>query len=121
MKHKYLLLLLLFSSITFAQLVVPSHLQSYYGQTTITSTGLTLKNELATITTNQHQYFLTYSEVWDALKITDEDPDNNSKVLLIYGWNNSGSTTQHRSRSKNDNGGNVGDWNREHTYPQSLG
>src|SRR5690606_41715169 len=26
-----------------------------------------------------------------------------------------------RVRSKNDNGGNTGDWNREHTYAKSLG
>jgi len=42
--------------------------------------------------------------------------------LLIYGYNDAdGNTTTDRTRSKNNNGGGVGDWNREHVFPKSLG
>lgn len=60
---------------------------------------------------SEHE-FLTYSEVWDALKITDEDPNNPNNVLLFYSG---------ISRSKNENGGNVGQWNREHVWAKSHG
>jgi len=55
---------------------------------------------------------LSYSEVWDALKETDEDPDNPSNVIELY---------TRRSISKDANGGDLGDWNREHTWAKSHG
>lgn len=55
---------------------------------------------------------LTYAQVWDALKESDEDPNNSQNVLLFYSG---------KSRSKNLNGGNIGDWNREHTWAKSHG
>ncbi|TDC61328.1 endonuclease I family protein [Streptomyces hainanensis] len=55
---------------------------------------------------------LTYAQVWDALKDTDQDPANPANVVLLY-------TGQ--SRSADRNGGNVGDWNREHVWAQSHG
>ncbi|WP_298470516.1 endonuclease [uncultured Psychrobacillus sp.] len=55
---------------------------------------------------------LSYSQVWDALKETDEDPKNKNNVILFYSG---------KSRSKTANGGNVGQWNREHTWAKSHG
>ncbi|WP_306010179.1 endonuclease [Bacillus sp. MMSF_3328] len=55
---------------------------------------------------------LSYSQVWDALKETDEDPNNPNNVILLYSG---------LSRSKDRNGGNVGDWNREHVWAKSHG
>ncbi|MDT0344443.1 endonuclease I family protein [Streptomyces litchfieldiae] len=55
---------------------------------------------------------LTYSQVWDALKNTDQDPANVANVRLFY-------TGQ--SRDADLNGGDVGDWNREHVWAQSHG
>jgi hypothetical protein len=53
---------------------------------------------------------------------TDLDPTDPTKVLLIYGYNDSDSDiTNDRTRSKDLNGGNQGNWNREHVYPRSLG
>ncbi len=121
MKQFYLIALLFISAFSYAQLVPPTNLQAYYSGIDFDNTGLTLKDALSTKTISKHTNFLSYSNVWNALKITDEDPDNNSNVLLIYGFNDNGNVTEHRSRNKNDNGGNVGDWNREHTYPRSLG
>ncbi|MGG0658080.1 endonuclease [Rummeliibacillus pycnus] len=55
---------------------------------------------------------LSYDEVWNALKITDEDPKNPNNVILLYSGD---------SRPKDKAGGNVGDWNREHTWAKSHG
>ncbi|MFI7541839.1 endonuclease [Actinoplanes sp. NPDC049599] len=55
---------------------------------------------------------LSYDAVWNALKVTDQDPANSANVILLY----SGT-----SRSKTLNGGDVGDWNREHVWAKSHG
>ncbi|NHA00049.1 ribonuclease [Nocardioides sp. W3-2-3] len=55
---------------------------------------------------------LTYTQVWDALKVTDQDPANSNNIIEIYSG---------RSIAKSNNGGSVGQWNREHTWPQSHG
>ncbi len=55
---------------------------------------------------------LSYDAVWNALKATDQDPANSSNVILLY----SGT-----SRSKSLNGGDAGDWNREHVWAKSHG
>lgn len=111
------LLTLLFLNIGLAQ--VPT----YYNGTDISATGEDLKTNLATLVTNTQTTILSYTPgVWDALKQTDLDPTNPNNVLLIYGYNDTDSDgTNDRTRSKDMNGGNVGDWNREHTYPKSLG
>ena len=72
--------------------------------------GESLKAELHDIIDGHTE--LSYSQVWDALKVTDEDPNNANNVLLLYTG---------ESRSKSLNGGNVGDWNREHTWAKSHG
>ncbi len=95
--------------------------QPYYNGVNLTLTGSALKTELSNKITTSHIPLLSYSSVWTELKITDLDPSNSSNVLLLYGYNDSdGSVVNDRTRSKNSNGGNVGDWNREHTYAQSL-
>jgi endonuclease I len=53
------------------------------------------------------------------MKITDEDPENNNNVLLLYGYDNSGSCTTDRSRDKDDFGGSSCQYNREHTFARS--
>lgn len=55
---------------------------------------------------------LTYSQVWEALKVTDADPSNSANVIEFYSG---------RSIAKTTNGGDPDDWNREHTWPQSHG
>lgn len=73
-------------------------------------TGESLKSALHDIISGHTM--LSYSEVWNALKETDEDPRNPNNVILLY---------TNESRSKNLNGGNVGDWNREHVWAKSHG
>ena len=124
MKQFYLIVLtVLISAFGYAQLTPPADLQSYYSDVDFTQTQLDLFDDLATTTINAHANFLSYSNVWDASKITDLDPNNPNNVFLIYGWENGsdGDITNDLSRSKNSNGGGTGDWNREHTYAKSLG
>ncbi|GAA2706998.1 endonuclease [Actinoplanes palleronii] len=73
--------------------------------------GAALKSALHTIISTGVTK-LSYDGVWNALKVTDQDPSNSSNVILLY----SGT-----SRSKTLNGGDVGDWNREHVYAKSHG
>ncbi|PTX62846.1 putative secreted protein (Por secretion system target) [Kordia periserrulae] len=96
--------------------------QSYYNDVNLTLTGIQLRDALATKVINTHSNSLSYSEIWTASMITDEDPNNANNVLLIYGWENGsdGDVTNDLSRDKMSNGGNVGDWNREHTFANSL-
>ena len=90
-----------------AEVEVPG--DDYYSDA-IGKKGDVLKAALHEIIDDHHE--LSYSEVWDALKITDEDPTNSDNVILLYSGD---------SRSKNRNGGMVGDWNREHTWAKSHG
>lgn len=55
---------------------------------------------------------LSYSAVWEALKVLDQDPNNSANVIEFY----SGVSTP-----KSNNGGGADNWNREHTWPQSRG
>jgi endonuclease I len=81
-----------------------------YYKDAIGKTGASLKSSLHTIISDQTK--LSYSAVWDALKATDEDPDDTGSVILLYSG---------VSRSKSLNGGDTGDWNREHVWAKSHG
>jgi len=109
----------------FLPLFLVAQIPSYYNDVNLSLTGTALKDELATKIINTHTLFLSYSQVWDASKITDLDPNDatQSNVILIYGYNdNDGNYITDRTRDKNANGGTAGtDWNREHTYAKSLG
>ncbi len=72
--------------------------------------GAALKAALHSIISNQTK--LTYDQVWNALKDTDQDPANSNNVIEIYSG---------RSISKSSNGGGVDDWNREHVWAKSHG
>ncbi|MGE7600200.1 endonuclease [Lysinibacillus fusiformis] len=72
--------------------------------------GQALKSALHDIISKQK--VLSYNDVWNAIKYTDEDPNNSSNVILFYSG---------KSSSKTNSGGNVGNWNREHTWAKSHG
>ncbi|MEV7288141.1 endonuclease [Streptomyces sp. NPDC093252] len=82
---------------------------TYYA-TAIGKTGPALKTSLSTIISKQTK--ISYSAVWEALKVTDQDPRNASNVVLLYSG---------ISRAKTANGGSTGQWNREHVWAQSHG
>lgn len=99
-----------------------AQIPAYYNDVNLTLTGNDLRDELSQKITTTHTTILDYSDVWNALKQSDLDPNNSNKVLLIYGYNDlDGDITNDRTRDKNQNGGDVGEWNREHVYPKSLG
>ncbi len=99
-----------------------SQIPTYYNDVNLTLSGTLLKDELATKIISTHHTNISYTPgAWDALKQTDLDPTDPSKVLLIYGWDDTDSDiTNDRSRGVDQNGGVTGDWNREHTYAKSL-
>ncbi len=85
---------------------VPSN---YYTKAT-GKTGVVLKSVLHDIIDNHKRY--SYKKVWNILQETDEDPNNTNNVILIY---------SRKSLPKSQHGGNVNEWNREHTWPKSHG
>ncbi len=116
LKNFFRVLLFLTAFTSFSQ-------EPYYNDVNLHLTGINLKEELASKITSTHTRLLAYSQVWESSKITDLNPNNNQEVLLIYGWEDGTDTNlkNDRTRDKNDNGGNAGNWNREHVYSQSLG
>ncbi len=84
-------------------------LELYY-QSAAGLSGDRLKAELHEIIDDHHE--VTYSTVWEALRETDEDPNNPNNVILLYTG---------RSQSKTSNGGGVDNWNREHVWAKSHG
>ncbi|MBY6037630.1 endonuclease [Fictibacillus nanhaiensis] len=83
--------------------------ESYYSSAT-GKTGAALKTALHNIIDDHTE--LSYSEVWEALKVTDQDPNNSNNVILLYTG---------RSQSKTTNGSGINDWNREHVWAKSHG
>ena len=96
--------------------------QAYYNNVNLTLSGMALKAELSSKITVTHNNNLSYNQVKAVLKIIDLDTINTSKVQLVYGFDDTdGNVTTDLTRSKTNFGGGVGQWNREHTYPKSLG
>nr|WP_063754339.1 endonuclease [Streptomyces sp. NRRL S-1813] len=83
-----------------------------YYKDAVGKTGQELKDSLHRIISSTQTGKLTYSQVWDALKDTDQDPANSANVILLYTG---------RSQSKTANGSNPDDWNREHVWAKSHG
>jgi len=87
--------------------------EAYY-QNAIGLSGAALESALADLAEQNHNR-MSYSQVWDALRYTDEDPTNTNNVLLIY-------TGRSQSKSFTSSGNNDPDaWNREHSWPKSRG
>lgn len=127
MKKIYTLALLLIAAMAFPQAGAPS---TYYNGFNWTLTGSALKTALATKITTTHTRILSYAQAENAIRFTDLDPDDASKtnLLLLYGFSNNICPTSqaddndHRRRNKDsDGGGQLCEWNREHTYARSLG
>ncbi|GGQ01815.1 endonuclease I family protein [Streptomyces mutabilis] len=95
---------------TTAATTTASDYDSTYYRDAIGKTGDSLKSSLHTIISDQTK--LSYSAVWNALKVTDQDPADSGNVILLYSG---------ISRSKSLNGGDTGDWNREHVWAKSHG
>ena len=99
-------IVLLVISFLMISLVAFSQIPDGYYDGTEGLSGDELKSALNNIIDNHTE--LSYSGVWNALKDTDEDPDNSDNVILLYtGW------------SVSDSGYPI--WNREHTWAKSHG
>jgi serine protease len=90
-----------------------SGFEAYYADA-IGQTGNNLLSALAEAAARNHNR-MTYSQVWSALKYTDEDPANSNNVILIY-------TGRSQAKTFNASGNNDPNaWNREHCWPKSHG
>ncbi len=87
--------------------------ETYYSDA-IGKSGSALLSALNEAAARNHQR-MNYSQVWDALKYTDEDPNNSNNVILIY-------TGRSQDKDFSASGNNHQDaWNREHSWPKSHG
>jgi|TARA_R110000823_G_scaffold311448_1_gene437132 endonuclease I len=111
MNKIFTLFLLLSLQTLFAQ-------QPYYNDVNLSLTGQDLYFALQQKIENASTSF-NYGDTRDSMKITDEDPENNNNVLLLYGYDDAGSCTTDRSRDKDDFGGSSCQYNREHTFARS--
>ncbi|MCB5910715.1 endonuclease I family protein [Streptomyces pinistramenti] len=100
------------SSIPAAAAISAGAYDDTYYKDAIGKTGQELKDSLHRIISSTQTGKLSYDQVWDALKDTDEDPANSKNVILLYSG---------RSQSKDSHGGNPDDWNREHVWAKSHG
>lgn len=85
----------------------------YYANA-IGKSGIALVNALHEADARNHNR-MSYSQVWDALQYTDEDPNNSNNVILMY-------TGRSQSKTFTASGNSDPDaWNREHSWPKSHG
>ena len=113
-------------SLLLLSLTLFSQIPDYYNDVNLNLSGLLLKDELSLKITSTHVNVLSYSEIWDTLKITDINPLDNTEILLVYGYEegSDGDSKNDRERGINSTCGTgscAGLWNREHIFPNSLG
>lgn len=116
--YKIALLLTVFST--------NAQIHSYYQSIDFNLRGEALKNQLSNLITITHNKELVYTpEVWNVLKLADLNPHDPSKVLLMYGFNDTDNIKNNdRSRNKTASchSSNCEDkWVREHVFPRSKG
>ena len=100
--------------------------EDYYQQANNLS-GDDLKEALHQIISNHvvFPYTATSTDTWDILQLSDQDPDENNNMILVYtgrsqdkGYRDgSGNYSQY----ENGNGTQSNSWNREHVWPKSHG
>ncbi|WP_406666379.1 endonuclease [Gallaecimonas sp. GXIMD1310] len=90
----------------------PSNTDTYYASA-LGKTGSALRSALHAIL--QDQVHFTYSQVWDQLAYTDQDPNNANNVILLYSGRSEPATF--RAGLTND----PDAWNREHVWAKSHG
>lgn len=109
-------------------LLAVCQIPAYYSGVNFSADAASVKSQLANLITVTHTTDLPYTanafDTWDAIELTDENPDNTSEVLLIYGYdNNDGDSQTDYSRNKTLSchiSGCTGLWNREHVFAKSL-
>ncbi|MRT92175.1 endonuclease [Ancylomarina sp. 16SWW S1-10-2] len=115
---RFFLPLTFLAAISFSSMAQTS-IEEYY-QNATGKTGGELKTALHFIIHDHTELPYTSKDsddeynVWEALKITDEDPNNSDNILLIY-------TGRSEAKSNQDNGDGGDLWNREHIWAKSHG
>lgn len=96
-------------------MVSPTTPSGYYSSLEGLS-GTNLKQAIQNIIANPNVVRAhNYGDIYDILKVADQNPENNNQVWLIY-------TESPRSKIDYQTGNSiVGKWNREHIYCQSRG
>jgi endonuclease I len=92
-----------------------AQMPAYYQSIDFSQPAATVESNLKNLITITHNP-LTYSQTYNWIKLTDEDVNNSSNVILMYNG-------QSISKGMTIGGGNTTQaevWNREHIYPQSL-
>jgi endonuclease I len=98
----------------------------YYATLSLPDSAASLKSQLANLITVTHTTNLSYTPgVWNVLEEADLDLNDNTKVLLLYGYSDTdGNPLTDRTRDvalRNTGQSGAGTWNREHVFPLSLG
>lgn len=101
---------MLFVALLFQVIVAYAQIPAGYYDGASGLSGETLKSALHNIIDDHTT--ISYDDVKEALKTLDEDPDNNSNVFLLY---------KQVSTPKDNFGGGIDNWNREHLWPSSHG
>jgi len=115
------ILLILFLSITISTFSQEAYYLNAPNAVDFTLNGIDLKDALTTKISNNTTplpYSSSSFDTWDALKLTDEDPNNSLNVVLIY-------NSQSEPKTNTVGGDNTSNqfpavWNREHVFPKSL-
>lgn len=109
-----------------------AQIPDYYNSINLNSSGTQLQEQLHDLVSNTQHTILPYTshqevDVWDALRMMDQDPEQEDPyLLLIYGYDDhDGNPRTDRTRyhifSCHENPCPEGTWNREHVFPRSLG
>lgn len=103
-----------------------AQIPEYYSSIDFTASATGLKNQLSELIQNTHTTQLNYTpDVWNLLKTSDLENPGSSKMLLIYGYNDTdANASTDRTRDKNlscHTSDCNGLWVREHVFPRSLG
>ena len=99
-----------------SQFTIAADISSYYNRVN-TSSAEQLRCSLNTVIRGHtvYPYSAGTTDTWDILEIADEDPNNSGKILDVY---------RNRSYTKVSSRAGTGSgltYNREHTWPNSLG
>ena len=104
-----------------------AQIPQYYSNADFNLAGDGLKVELSSLLLDTHTNLIPYTssstDTWDVLRISDLVEANSSNVLLIYGYDDSDSSTNNdRTRDiySNQSSNCIGYWNREHVFAKSL-
>lgn len=110
----------------FLPLTLFAQIPNYYQGIDFSQTSSELQSGLAALVTATPTHELVYTlEVWNALKLSDLDPEDSQNVFPVYGYDNKDDNfVNDRTRDKNLSCHNTdcdGKWVCEYGFPKSWG